>query len=230
MEAVSVDEPPTGPGWQYEPKWDGFRCVAFRDGDQIFLQSKSGQPLARYFPDLVESLRSVKALRFVVDGEIVIPISGRLSFDDLLLRVHPAASRVRKLAAEHPALLIVFDLLLDERGRSLRDLNLADAAPGSNGSRHDTCAAKVTSGSRRRRTEWSSRNDGSKPWAEISTASLPSASMWRIAREREMECKRSSIDVRPTAWSAVSVMRKTRRKGKKPPARCCSGSTTTKGC
>ena len=129
MEALSVDEPPTGPGWQYEPKWDGFRCLAFREEEQVYLQSKSGQPLARYFPDLVESLRSVKASRFVVDGEIVIPISGRLSFDDLLLRVHPAASRVRKLAAEHPALLIVFDLLLDERGKSLRDLDLAERRP-----------------------------------------------------------------------------------------------------
>ena len=158
-----------------------------------------GPATGAYFPDLVESLRSVKASRFVVDGEIVIPISGRLSFDDLLLRVHPAASRVRKLAAEHPALLIVFDLLLDECGRSLMDLNLAERRPGSNGSRHDTCAANETFGSRRRRTELSSRNDGSKPWEEISTASSPNVSMWRIARGREMECRRSSIDARPTA-------------------------------
>jgi ATP-dependent DNA ligase len=119
MEAESVDEIPTGQEWQYEPKWDGFRCLAFRDGDKIVLQSKSGQPLARYFPDLVEALRSLKAKRFVLDGEIVIPIAGRLSFDDLLLRIHPAASRVKKLAAEHPATYIVFDLLESERGKSL---------------------------------------------------------------------------------------------------------------
>jgi ATP-dependent DNA ligase len=110
MEALSVDEPPVGEQWQYEPKWDGFRCLAFRDDDVISLQSKSGRPLARYFPDVVESLRTLRARRFVLDGEIVIPVGGRLSFDELLLRVHPAASRVRKLAAEHPAMLIVFDL------------------------------------------------------------------------------------------------------------------------
>jgi ATP-dependent DNA ligase len=126
MEATLVDEPPVGPQWQYEPKWDGFRCVAFRDGDELFLESKSGKPLARYFPDLVESLRAIAAKRFVIDGEIVIPIEGRLSFDDLLMRVHPAASRVRKLAAEHPAMFIVFDLLLDERGKSLLDAKLQE--------------------------------------------------------------------------------------------------------
>lgn len=119
MEALSVDEIPTGPEWQYEPKWDGFRCLAFRDGDQIQLQSKSGQPLARYFPEVVENLRKLKAKQFVLDGEIVIPVGDRLSFDELLLRIHPAESRVRKLAAEHPALLVVFDLLADARGKSL---------------------------------------------------------------------------------------------------------------
>ncbi|HEY2250004.1 MAG TPA: ATP-dependent DNA ligase [Planctomycetaceae bacterium] len=119
MEAVSVDAPPIGPVWQYEPKWDGFRCLVFRDGKSVFLQSKSGQPLARYFPDLVAALAKLKPRQFVLDGEIVIPVSGRLSFDDLLLRVHPAASRVRKLADEHPALLILFDILADERGKSL---------------------------------------------------------------------------------------------------------------
>jgi ATP-dependent DNA ligase len=129
MEAVSVDAPPVGTDWQYEPKWDGFRCLAFRDGDEIFLQSKSGQPLNRYFPDLVESLRSLRAQRFVLDGEIVIPIGGRLSFDELLLRVHPAASRVRKLAAAHPATLIVFDLLANERGKSLVGRKLEDRRP-----------------------------------------------------------------------------------------------------
>jgi ATP-dependent DNA ligase len=126
MEAESVEEIPLGDEWQYEPKWDGFRCVVFRDGDKIELQSKSGQPLARYFPDLVESLQKLSAKKFVLDGEIVIPISGRLSFDDLLLRVHPAASRVKKLAAEHPAMFIVFDLLADERGRSLLNKPLAE--------------------------------------------------------------------------------------------------------
>ncbi len=126
MEARLVDEIPTGTGWQYEPKWDGFRCLAFRDGDEVYLQSKSGQALARYFPEMVEALLAVKARRFVLDGELVAPVGQRLSFDDLLMRIHPAASRVKRLAAEHPALFIVFDLLLDERGKSLLDEPLSE--------------------------------------------------------------------------------------------------------
>lgn len=126
MEAQLVDELPTGTQWQYEPKWDGFRCLAFRDGDRIDLMSKAGKPLARYFPDLVETLRQVKAKHFVLDGEIVIPFDGGLSFDELLLRIHPATSRVQMLAAERPASFIVFDLLVDARGKSLVKLTLAE--------------------------------------------------------------------------------------------------------
>src|SRR6185295_4716560 len=103
MEARSVDEIPLGDEWQYEPKWDGFRCLAFRDGKDVYLQSKAGQPLARYFPDIVEALGELSAKRFVLDGELVIPVKGMLSFDELQLRLHPAASRVQKLAAAHPA-------------------------------------------------------------------------------------------------------------------------------
>jgi ATP-dependent DNA ligase len=126
MEAKLVDQLPTGDDWQYEPKWDGFRCLAFRDGDKIDLMSKAGKPLARYFPDLVETLRRVKSLRFVLDGEIVIPHDGSLSFDELLLRIHPARSRVLKLAEESPASLIVFDLLVDAKGRSLAKETLVE--------------------------------------------------------------------------------------------------------
>ena len=119
MEAKSAARPPVGDEWQYEPKWDGFRCLAFRDGGRVVLQSKSGQPLQRYFPDLVQALAELKSGRFVLDGEIVIAQSGRLSFDKLLLRIHPAASRIRKLATETPATLIAFDLLADDRHESL---------------------------------------------------------------------------------------------------------------
>jgi ATP-dependent DNA ligase len=129
MEALAVDEVPTGKEWQYEPKWDGFRCLAFRDGNKILLQSKSGQPLARYFPDLVASLQRLSAKQFVLDGEIVIPVRGRLSFDDVLMRIHPAESRVRKLAAEHPATFVVFDLLANQRGVSLLDRPLRERRP-----------------------------------------------------------------------------------------------------
>jgi ATP-dependent DNA ligase len=125
MEARSVDEIPVGDDWQYEPKWDGFRCIAFRDRDNIYLQSKAGQPLARYFPDAVEALARLRTQSFVLDGELVIPIGGRFSFDELQLRLHPAASRVQKLAQAHPAMLIVFDLLAEDRklllGRPLRE-------------------------------------------------------------------------------------------------------------
>lgn len=111
MEARSVEEIPTDDGWQYEPKWDGFRCIAFRDAEQVYLQSKNGQPLARYFPDVADAVAALPAKRFVLDGELVVPVSGALSFDELQLRLHPAASRVRKLAEAHPATYIVFDLL-----------------------------------------------------------------------------------------------------------------------
>jgi ATP-dependent DNA ligase len=126
MEARSVDEIPVGDDWQYEPKWDGFRCIAFRDGQKVFLQSKAGRPLARYFPDVVEQLQRIATKRFVVDGELAIPVGGALSFDELQLRLHPAASRVQKLAAAQPALLIVFDLLADTDGKSLLGLPLRE--------------------------------------------------------------------------------------------------------
>ena len=126
MEARLVATVPQGPEWQYEPKWDGFRCVAFRDGDDVELQSKAGETLSRYFPEVVAALRAVGARRFVLDGELVVPLGDSLSFDDLLQRIHPADSRVRKLSAERPALYVVFDLLADERGTVLVDRPLAD--------------------------------------------------------------------------------------------------------
>lgn len=119
METRSVDEIPIGDNWQYEPKWDGFRCLAFRDGKNVFLQSKNGQPFARYFPDIEAAITKLRSKKFVIDGELVIPTGSRLSFDELQLRLHPAASRVQKLAAAHPALLVVFDLLVDEKGKNL---------------------------------------------------------------------------------------------------------------
>src|SRR5262245_40731527 len=125
MEARSVEKIPTGEAWQYEPKWDGFRCLAFRDCDKIYLQSKNRQPLARYFPDVVANLAKLPQQQFVLDGELVIPVGGALSFDDLQLRLHPAVSRVQKLAAAHPAVYIVFDLLA-ENEKSYLKLTLRD--------------------------------------------------------------------------------------------------------
>lgn len=129
MEALSVDEIPQGRQWQYEPKWDGFRCLAFRDGDKIELQSKSGQSLTRYFPDVVATLATLKAQHFVLDGEIVVPDGRVFSFDNLLQRIHPATSRVTRLATETPALLIVFDLLMDADGETLTNRLLSERRP-----------------------------------------------------------------------------------------------------
>jgi ATP-dependent DNA ligase len=119
MEALSVESIPRGEQWQYEPKWDGFRCLVFRNGSTVELQSKSGRPMKRYFPELVETIRGLEPAAFVLDGEIVVPLAGAFSFDALLQRIHPAPTRVRKLASETPALIILFDLLVGEDGRSL---------------------------------------------------------------------------------------------------------------
>ena len=129
MEALLVSEIPSGENWEYEPKWDGFRCLAFRDGDKVELQSKSGQPLERYFPEIVEKLLKLKPSKFLLDGELVIPWEDGLSFDLLLQRIHPAASRVLKLSKETPAKLIVFDLLVDDGGKALVELPLAKRRP-----------------------------------------------------------------------------------------------------
>ena len=119
MEAKIAEVLPAGEGWQYEPKWDGFRCLAFRDGNAVELRGKSGKSLTRYFPDVVQILVALRARRFVLDGELAIPLGNALSFEALQLRLHPAESRIRKLAKETPAIFICFDILLDPGNRSL---------------------------------------------------------------------------------------------------------------
>lgn len=126
MEALSVDAIPDSEGWQYEPKWDGFRCLIFRDRDKVQLQSKSGQLLERYFPEIVEAAGVLKPKQFVLDGELVIPTAKGFAFDSLLMRLHPAASRVQKLSKEIPARFIAFDLLVDAKGKSLVNLPLRE--------------------------------------------------------------------------------------------------------
>ena len=141
MEALLAAELPEGNGWQFEPKWDGFRCLAQRDGGEVTLTSKSGKPLARYFPEVVDMLSSVKAKRFLLDGELIIPVGDALSFDALQMRLHPAESRVRKLSKETPAELMVFDLLefdgecltglpLRQRRKQLEHFYQKNAVPG----------------------------------------------------------------------------------------------------
>ena len=119
MEARLVDDLPMEPGWQFEPKWDGFRFLAFRAGDQVELRAKSEKPLARYFPEVAALLRELGPSRFVLDGELAIPLGETLSFDALQMRLHPAASRIQKLARETPAVFIVFNLPATPIGESL---------------------------------------------------------------------------------------------------------------
>ena len=125
-EAKPVSEIPRDKGWMYEPKWDGFRCLAFRAGGEVLLQSKAGQPLGRYFPELAAALTGLPAKRFVLDGEIVIFSGEHLSFDGLLMRIHPAESRIRKLAAETPSTFMCFDLLVNSEGKLLTNLPFAE--------------------------------------------------------------------------------------------------------
>jgi ATP-dependent DNA ligase len=119
MLAKRVEELPPGEDWIFEPKWDGFRALIFRDGDEIFIQSRDEKPLNRYFPELLDPLRSALPARCVLDGEIVIVKSNGLDFDELQLRLHPAASRVRLLSRQSPASVVFFDLLC-EGDRDLR--------------------------------------------------------------------------------------------------------------
>lgn len=126
MEAKLVDRLPSGSGWQYEPKWDGFRCLAFRAGAQLELRSKSGRDLTRYFPEVKDLLLEIPDAKFALDGELAIAQGGALSFDALQLRLHPAESRIKRLSVETPATFILFDCLLDSYGDSLLDAPLTE--------------------------------------------------------------------------------------------------------
>lgn len=126
MEARTAEALPQGEEWQYEPKWDGFRCLAFKDGSEVTLHAKSGKPLARYFPEITAMLAAIPVERFVIDGELVIETEGHLSFEALQMRLHPAESRIRKLSEATPARLVMFDMLLSPEGRSLIDLPLTE--------------------------------------------------------------------------------------------------------
>lgn len=127
MEARSAESLPNEPGqWQFEPKWDGFRCLALREGGAVELKGKSGRSLSRFFPEVVATLVKVPLERFIVDGELVIELNGRLTFDALQARLHPAASRIRRLSLETPARLILFDMLVGPDGSLVGALPLAE--------------------------------------------------------------------------------------------------------
>jgi ATP-dependent DNA ligase len=129
MEARSVDAIPRGTEWQYEPKWDGFRCLLSRNAGSVALRSKSGEDLTRYFPELAEAALLLKATSFTLDGEIVVPHGNTFSFDDLLQRIHPAASRIKKLSQETPTLFLAFDLLATEKDKKFAGQPLSKRRP-----------------------------------------------------------------------------------------------------
>ncbi|HEY2178397.1 MAG TPA: ATP-dependent DNA ligase [Caulobacteraceae bacterium] len=126
MEARSAPALPDGEGWWFEPKWDGFRCLVFKDGGEVRLQAKSGRPLGRYFPEILAAVADFTADRFVIDGELLIQAGGAFSFEALQMRLHPAASRVTRLARETPAGLTAFDMLCSSAGEDLRPRPLSE--------------------------------------------------------------------------------------------------------
>ena len=126
MEARLAESLPEGEGWSYEPKWDGFRCLAFKNGSEVDIRAKSGKPLGRYFPEVIAFLAAIDTAQFVIDGELVIDVDGKLSFDALQMRLHPAESRIKKLSKETPARLMAFDLLMDSDGQVLLDRPLSE--------------------------------------------------------------------------------------------------------
>ena len=220
---------PGGPEWQYEPKWDGFRCLVFRDGDKVELQSKSGQPLTRYFPELVEARRRAQGQALRARRRDRGAARQGVLVRRLLQRIHPAASRVKKLRAETPALLIVFDLLVDER-RHVADREAAARAAQAAGSlRARSILRRPTdrSGCRRRprkladAKKWlkQRRRDARRHHRQ---APRPALSQPATAAA----CRRSRTTAAPTAWSAAFATTKASRSS----ARCCSASTTTTAC
>jgi ATP-dependent DNA ligase len=126
MEAKSASVLPTGPDWRLEPKLDGFRCLAFRQGDTVVLQAKSGKPLTRYFPEVVDLLIALPVQRFVLDGELLVLAGEDYTFEALQMRLHPAESRIRRLAAETPATYALFDMLVTPQGEDIRDRPLRE--------------------------------------------------------------------------------------------------------
>jgi ATP-dependent DNA ligase len=195
MLAKRVGELPVGGAWIFEPKWDGFRALVFRDGDEIFIQSRDGKPLNRYFPDLLDPLRAQLPARCVLDGEIVVAHQGALDFELLQLRLHPAASRVKMLAEETPAAIVFFDLLCEgdrdlrsqpfERRREQLESMLASAAPPI----HVTPATRESATA----SDWFRRFEGAgldgvmaKPIAGIYEPDK--RVMFKVKHERECDC------------------------------------------
>ena len=221
MEALSVDEIPAGDEWQYEPKWDGFRCLVFRDGDKVELQSKSGKPLTRYFPELVEAVRRAQgASTSCSTARSWCPRQGAFRSTSCCSASIRRRAGSASLPTETPALLIVFDLLADADGKSLVDQPLDERrkrleAFAREIFREDRTHPAVAGDDQARRRE----DNGSSASARRSTASSPSGATCRTAPATAPACRRSRTTAAPTAWSAASATTKASRSS----ARCCSG-------
>jgi len=195
MLSAPGDGIPKGDGWEYEPKWDGFRTLVFRDGDEVFIQSRDEKPLNRYFPELIDPLRAQLPERCVLDGEIVIAGSEGLEFETLQMRLHPAESRVKKLAVETPASVVFFDLLC-ENDRSLCDMpfserrkRLESLLSGAEPPLHLTPATRdrTTAADWFRRFEGAGL-DGVVAKAEIGTYEPNKRVMLKVKHERDCDC------------------------------------------
>ena len=195
MLAKRVSELPPGEGWIFEPKWDGFRTLVFRDGDEVFIQSRDEKPLNRYFPELIDPLKAQLPKRCVLDGEIVIAADGGLEFDTLQMRLHPAESRVKKLAVEIPASIVFFDVLAED------SRSLCETPFGKRRERLEAILAKVkpplhiTPATRDRATaaDWFQRFegaglDGVVAKAEDGTYEPNKRVMLKVKHEREADC------------------------------------------
>lgn len=195
MLAKRVSELPPGEGWIFEPKWDGFRTLVFRDGDEVFIQSRDERPLNRYFPELIDPLKAQLPERCALDGEIVIATDHELDFDLLQLRLHPAESRVKKLAVETPASIVFFDLLCDgddnlcDRPFGERRARLESMLGDSTGPLHLTPATRDrdTAGDWFRRFEGAGL-DGVVAKLESGTYVPNKRVMLKVKHERECDC------------------------------------------
>jgi ATP-dependent DNA ligase len=195
MLAKRVAEVPPGDGWTFEPKWDGFRAIIFRDGEEIFIQSRDGKSLNRYFPEVVTTLLEQLPERCVVDGEIVIAAQGRLDFDALQLRVHPAASRVKLLSEQTPASVVLFDLMclgdedLTEQPTSLRVEKLTEILRDAKPPLYQTPSTQ----DRAVATDWFKRFEGAGLDGVMAKALAGSyqpdkRTMLKVKHERDCDC------------------------------------------
>jgi len=198
MEALLVAElPRDAEGWQFEPKWDGFRCLAFRAGAEVEIKAKSGKSLSRFFPEVLANLRALPHTNFVLDGELVIPIDGELSFDALQMRLHPARSRIDRLAEETPATLILFDCLMVKPRQPLLGRSFAqrrEALEGFFQGIGEANGLAVTPVTRylRKAKQWLNSSQGSLDGVVAKRLDLPyrpgERAMLKIKRRRTADC------------------------------------------